>query len=299
MIFYKAFKEYSPNPKLFVDIKKGEEVEVVNEYTDNPNWKNWILCIYKGKECYIPKQYLNNSFLNQDYNSTELRVSIGDIFLTNYELNGFIHCINIISKEVGWVPLDILEIIKDNKLISIFEATLEFNNEYKFKILNISDIDKIIKLQENIISKLNNKELLKKTSKEDFIKILNNDSNFAYGVFYENDLVGYTFLTIPKSNFLVFKKRFKISFLHKKNLYFKVVVIDELHRGKGINRIFIDIAFNYGRLLKYNRILATVSPLNVVSNKLFTKYSFKLVKTTNVHNNELRNIYEYKIKKRL
>lgn len=109
----KIIKEYNPDSKLFVKIKKDDIVEFIKVYTDNPEWENWVECSYMNQTCYIPKQYLyvknNQYYLNRDYDSTELVVSPGMLFVLDFHLNGFAYGnIEGLSKK-GWIPLSVLD----------------------------------------------------------------------------------------------------------------------------------------------------------------------------------------------
>lgn len=168
-------------------------------------------------------------------------------------------------------------------------------NNFEFKLLNVEYIDQVIKLQDEVIDGLSNSEWLKRTSEEDYKMILEDGENICCGVFDSNELIGYCFLQFPKKSFLVYKKRFLLPFLHNKCMYFKVVVINEKHRNKGLQSAFLQVALEYAKFYEINRIIATVHPDNKVSNLVFNKSNFALKKTKAVHNNEPRNIYEYKL----
>ncbi|XMB73216.1 hypothetical protein RJI07_04705 [Mycoplasmatota bacterium WC30] len=110
----KIVKDYNPNSDLFVEIKKDEKVIYDKMYKGNLGWENWAKCSYMGKTCYIPKQYLyisdNQYYLNRYYNSTELTVTKGMLFVIDFCLNGFAYGSLYETNIEGWVPLSSLEI---------------------------------------------------------------------------------------------------------------------------------------------------------------------------------------------
>ncbi|MDY0373544.1 MAG: GNAT family N-acetyltransferase, partial [Candidatus Izemoplasmatales bacterium] len=131
-----------------------------------------------------------------------------------------------------------------------------------------------------------------------FEEIIRNESNISLGVFMDDVLIAYCFFTFPKvKESKTYQKRFLLPWLHRRNMYFKVVVVQEQHRNRGIQSAFLKAAKEYASYYKIKRIIATVHPDNKISCKVFEKSQFSLIKTTPVHNNTIRNIYEYKLKK--
>ncbi len=90
-------------------IKKGEAVLVGNEYSGNPDWKNWRWCENKtGKRGWVPEQLLsitgNTGTAQTDYSAKELSVLVGDELVVYRKLNGWAWCEKMFG-EFGWVPL--------------------------------------------------------------------------------------------------------------------------------------------------------------------------------------------------
>ena len=110
---YRVIADYQspyPNPILF---HKGEIVNVGKEFTEDPDWMDWVWC--KGErenKAWVPKQYLEikaeRGVFVTDYNALELSVAVGEV-LTVYEMvNGF----GMAEKPNGargWVPLKNLQ----------------------------------------------------------------------------------------------------------------------------------------------------------------------------------------------
>lgn len=169
------------------------------------------------------------------------------------------------------------------------------NKKFNFLILNENNLDEVIKLQEVIINDLEDKSILYKTKIEDFYNILKDGSNISLGLKFDNKLIAYCFFTFPDKDFYVYKKRFFLYKLMRDSMYFKVVVVEKKYRRRGIHTAFLKMAQNYARNYGIKRIIATVHPNNRTSCHVFENSNFKLKKVKNVHNNEVRNIYEYKL----
>ena len=106
---YRVIAEYQspyPDPIIF---HEGEKVTIGKEFTDDPDWKDWVWCEgQNNNDAWVPKQYLKveadqGEFIT-DYNALELSVGVGET-LNIYEIvNGF----GMAEKpngERGWVPL--------------------------------------------------------------------------------------------------------------------------------------------------------------------------------------------------
>jgi len=107
--YYRVIEDYqSPYPDSIL-FHKGGKVQVGKEFTDDPDWKDWVWCEgEKGNKAWVPKQYLKTEagsgvFLN-DYDARELSVTVGEVIKVYEIVNGF----GMSEKqngERGWVPL--------------------------------------------------------------------------------------------------------------------------------------------------------------------------------------------------
>ena len=111
---YRVIESYQspyPDPIIF---HKGERVTVGKEFTDDPDWKDWVWCEgQNNNQAWVPKQYLKieagqGTFIT-DYNARELSVVVGDVLLVYETVNGFVMAEKQ-SGERGWVPLRNLEV---------------------------------------------------------------------------------------------------------------------------------------------------------------------------------------------
>lgn len=99
-----------PEPIIF---HRGELVALGDEFTDDPDWKDWVWCRGENdNQAWCPKQYLriegeHGEFL-RDYNALELSVEMGEELIITETIGGF----GMAEKpngERGWVPLKKLE----------------------------------------------------------------------------------------------------------------------------------------------------------------------------------------------
>jgi len=80
---YQVTKEYkSPYPRPII-FNIGDIVRIGKEFTDDPDWNDWIWCEKTDNiNAWVPKQYLNilekQGTFKRDYNAMELSVSVGE-----------------------------------------------------------------------------------------------------------------------------------------------------------------------------------------------------------------------------
>ncbi|TKJ23048.1 MAG: hypothetical protein CEE43_04855 [Promethearchaeota archaeon Loki_b32] len=93
-------------------ITKGEILSIGEKESE---WSGWIWCTNKeGKSRWVPENYLeihgNTGKANQDYNATELTVSIGEELIIEEEEADWFWVTNQQGKS-GWVPIKNVQII--------------------------------------------------------------------------------------------------------------------------------------------------------------------------------------------
>jgi hypothetical protein len=106
---YRVIQAYiSPYPDS-IQFLKGEVVQVIKEFSDDPDWVGWFWC--EGKHdnaAWIPKQFLRiqpgYAILNRTYDAKELSVEVGDVLNVTETINGFCMATNEAGIQ-GWVPL--------------------------------------------------------------------------------------------------------------------------------------------------------------------------------------------------
>ena len=112
---YRVIQDYQspyPDPIIF---HKGEEVEVGKEFTDDPDWKDWVWCEGEhDNRAWVPKQYLEihakKGKFNTDYNALELSVVVGEMLIVHEIVNGF-GMAEKADGTRGWVPMKNLQAI--------------------------------------------------------------------------------------------------------------------------------------------------------------------------------------------
>lgn len=110
---YRVIEAYiSPYPDAII-FQEGDVVEVGKEFTDDPDWKDWVWCEGTGDtKAWVPRQYLDvngdKGIFTRDYNAMELSASVGEELLVYEVVNGF----GMSEKSDGtrgWVPIKNLE----------------------------------------------------------------------------------------------------------------------------------------------------------------------------------------------
>lgn len=113
---YRVIEAYrSPYP-LPIIFEQGEQVDIGKEFSDDPDWKNWVWCKGKDeKQAWAPIQFLmiegETGAFRRDYNALELSVTEGEELVVHEEINGFGLAEKADGKR-GWVPLRNLVEIK-------------------------------------------------------------------------------------------------------------------------------------------------------------------------------------------
>ncbi|WP_369903234.1 SH3 domain-containing protein [Bacillus manliponensis] len=117
-IVIRSHKSDYPNP---ISLKKGEKVKVYHTYVGEEDWKNWVFCEDEyGRKGWVPKQIIATKqgeigIILEAYIAKELDVGIDEVLIKIRELNGWMWCEKIGTKEQGWVPKsNIKEINKHN-----------------------------------------------------------------------------------------------------------------------------------------------------------------------------------------
>lgn len=153
------------------------------------------------------------------------------------------------------------------------------NIEAELKLLDLSYIDQIMEIQQNIYDGLDNKELYSCSDKEDFEKTingkgkiigcvsLNNNELIAMGVYieygYEEHNYGYD-IEIKGEELL------KVGQLES-------TVVLEDYRGNKLQKIMCEILERIGKGAGMKYICATAAPNNKYSVNTFTKLGYKIM----------------------
>jgi hypothetical protein len=65
---YKIIKEHISSFPDPITLKKGDKVFIGREYSENPDWPNWIECkTQNGKKGWVPNSTLSHWFFDQQH----------------------------------------------------------------------------------------------------------------------------------------------------------------------------------------------------------------------------------------
>jgi len=111
-----AYQSPYPHPIIF---HAGEEVTVGREFSEDPDWKDWVWCEGQhGNKAWAPKQYLKmeagRGVFQTEYNALELSVSVGEVLKVYKVVNGFGMAENSEGR-LGWIPMRNLSEIKGHQ----------------------------------------------------------------------------------------------------------------------------------------------------------------------------------------
>ncbi len=118
---YLVIKEHVSNYPDPIQLNRGDFVTVLERYVGPEGWNNWMSCIStkSGKKGWVPEQLIEleskteKGTATQDYNANELSVQPSELVKVIEKLNGWVWCQHSITQELGWLPLNVLEEIKD------------------------------------------------------------------------------------------------------------------------------------------------------------------------------------------
>ncbi|MFW9941846.1 MAG: SH3 domain-containing protein [Candidatus Thorarchaeota archaeon] len=111
--YCKVSVEYKSPYTDSIEFRKGERVQIGKKDSE---WSGWIWCMNKdGKERWVPNNYIdiqgNSGKMLQNYEATELEVSIGENLKIEKEESGWIWVVNDEGKK-GWIPLKNVQLLE-------------------------------------------------------------------------------------------------------------------------------------------------------------------------------------------
>lgn len=117
------------------------------------------------------------------------------------------------------------------------------NNELILKKLNITDLKNLIDLQDKIIADLKPDEqhfILHRTA-SDFLKALDNESTYVFGLYDGDRLVSQSILSLPKDNEKRELDEFASELKNSEIAIYKAVLVDPEYRGHGLMKKMLKI----------------------------------------------------------
>lgn len=158
----------------------------------------------------------------------------------------------------------ILKVIDFGKLFSRAEGQKK-EKEYEILMIDDSRLDDVMKLQDLIYSKLQDKEIFATDTKADYLKDME-QGGFVLGVYVDKKLVSYRYVSFPGLN----DKNLGLdlgmdtnALLHSANLETTVVHPD--FRGNKLQKLTLDHAVEMIKDKGYYHLFSTVSPKNIFS----------------------------------
>lgn len=103
---HRAHESTNPDPITFV---AGELVQVIQKFTDDPEWANWVKCENAdGKQGWVPLQLLHVdgewATAQGTYTAHELTLTIGAFVTVSHVLNGWAWA-KTEENEWGWISV--------------------------------------------------------------------------------------------------------------------------------------------------------------------------------------------------
>lgn len=157
-----------------------------------------------------------------------------------------------------------MKVIDFGRLFSRAEA-IKKEQEYQILMLDDSRLDDVMKLQDLIYSKLQDKELFATDTKADYMKNLA-QGGFVLGVYVREELISYRYVSFPGLNDHNLGLDLGMdaeALLHSANLETTVVHPD--YRGNRLQKITMDHAIEMVKEKGYYHLFSTVSPKNIFS----------------------------------
>ena len=102
-----------------ITLTAGEKVtfgEDPNPEVNPDTWINWAYCIKLdgSNEGFVPEQIIKKEgdygIILENYSAKEMTVSTGEMVEGIQELNGWLWSKNKRTGEIGWIPLEVLEV---------------------------------------------------------------------------------------------------------------------------------------------------------------------------------------------
>lgn len=111
---YKVIVNRTSETQTPIKLTRGELVKCTEESDPNGDWAGWVYCVGMDKEGWVPKQIIEEThgqhFILEDYDATEFDLNLGEMLVSEKELNGWIWCRKVGQPGVtAWAPLNCLE----------------------------------------------------------------------------------------------------------------------------------------------------------------------------------------------
>lgn len=179
------------------------------------------------------------------------------------------------------------ELYFQEKLKTINEKEIPLKNKegistnFIYRRLYPDDYESIKELQDNILISLDNNNIFKKTSKDEFLDSALVD--YCYGLYHNNSIIALCICVTNRKD-----KRNLCSYCGFPRKYNEYITLDSVmvkpgYRGFGIQKFFINEVYKIAEYLNVAYILATVSNENTYSMTNFVNSGFKNKKEIKIY----------------
>lgn len=152
----------------------------------------------------------------------------------------------------------------------------------EIKVLSDSDLDEIIRIQEEAFSVMENSATLRRNTKETFA-VCFDEPSIAYGVMYEGRMIAFGMLYCAGEDHenLAYSLDNTDDYDLNKVANVKVIIVRPQFRGNGLQKYLIALLEKHAIDNGYKTLLCTVSPDNQYSMNNFVQSGYEPVKTLN------------------
>lgn len=106
----KVVREYKASYEKCIKVNKGDVLNIDRSKSIDNDWPGWIWCTdSSGLGSWVPVKYIriksDTATVVDDYDATELNVTVGEKLMVYKEESGWYWCRNK-SGQDGWVPVE-------------------------------------------------------------------------------------------------------------------------------------------------------------------------------------------------
>lgn len=151
-------------------------------------------------------------------------------------------------------------------------------NEVNAKLITLSEkhIDKILKLQDEIIDNLEDKDIFAKTYKDEFVEIIRN-SGEVIGITVDDELIAFGAMIKPDENEM--NLGYDINLCKEELLevaHIESTVVSSEYRGNGLQKLLCKSLEDIGKGKGCTIFCATVAPTNKFSLNTLLSLDYKI-----------------------
>lgn len=174
---------------------------------------------------------------------------------------------------------------------TIYEGILD-EQSYYVKILNKSDLPKVLALQEVVYEALPNKDILQPLSEEEFLVMLKGDG-LLIGTFVGEKLIAFRGVVAPKidEEHLGYDIGLVKESDLKRVLYQEISNVHPDYRGYGLQKTLAKVIMRQIDMNQYDYLAATVMPYNIASLKDKFAQGFYIVSLKYIYGGKLRYVF--------